>query len=125
MGKTALALNIAEHVGANEGKPVLIFSLEMSREQLAQRMLCSQATVDGQRLRRGNLSEADWQRLSHAIGRLSEAPIFIDDSPSATALDIRTRARRLKAEHGLSLIIIDYLQLVQGHGRVENRTRRC
>lgn len=123
MGKTALALNIAEHVGANEGKPVLIFSLEMSREQLAQRMLCSQATVDGQRLRRGNLSEADWQRLSHAIGRLSEAPIFIDDSPSATALDIRTRARRLKAEHGLSLIIIDYLQLVQGHGRVENRNQ--
>jgi len=86
-------------------------------------MLCSQATVDGQRLRRGNLSEADWQRLSHAIGRLSEAPIFIDDSPSATALDIRTRARRLKAEHGLSLIIIDYLQLVQGHGRVENRNQ--
>ena len=123
MGKTALALNIAEHVGANEGKPVLIFSLEMSREQLAQRMLCSQATVDGQRLRRGNLSEGDWQRLSHAIGRLSEAPIFIDDSPSATALDIRTRARRLKAEHGLSLIIIDYLQLVQGHGRVENRNQ--
>jgi replicative DNA helicase len=123
MGKTAFALNIAEHVGATEGKPVLIFSLEMSREQLAQRMLCSQATVDGQRLRRGNLLEADWERLSHAIGRLSEAPIFIDDSPSATALDIRTRARRLKAEQGLSLIIIDYLQLVQGHARSENRNQ--
>jgi replicative DNA helicase len=121
MGKTALALNIAEYVGLNERKPVLIFSLEMSREQLAARMLCSQASVDGQRLRRGNLTEADWPRLSNALGRLSEAPVFIDDTPSVSALEIRTRARRLKAEHGLGIVIIDYLQLVQGRARVENR----
>ncbi len=121
MGKTALALNIAEYVGLSERKPVLIFSLEMSREQLAARMLCSQASVDGQRLRRGNLTEADWPRLSNALGRLSEAPVFIDDTPSVSALEIRTRARRLKAEHGLGIVIIDYLQLVQGRARVENR----
>ncbi|MEA4882804.1 MAG: replicative DNA helicase [Clostridia bacterium] len=121
MGKTAFALNIAENVGLAQKKPVLIFSLEMSREQLAQRMLCSQSSVDGQKLRRGNLSDADWPRLSRALGRLSEAPIYIDDSPSITALEIRTRARRLKAEHGLALVVIDYLQLVQGRDRVENR----
>ena len=94
MGKTAFALNIAEHVGLVERKPVLVFSLEMSCEQLAQRMLCSQATVDGQKLRRGNLSDEDWNRLSFAIGKLSSAPIFIDDTPAITALEIRTRARR-------------------------------
>ena len=94
---------------------------EMSCEQLAQRMLCSQATVDGQKLRRGNLSDEDWNRLSFAIGKLSSAPIFIDDTPAITALEIRTRARRVKAEHGLALVIIDYLQLVQGRARVENR----
>jgi len=121
MGKTAFALNIAEHVGLVERKPVLVFSLEMSCEQLAQRMLCSQATVDGQKLRRGNLSDEDWNRLSFAIGKLSSAPIFIDDTPAITALEIRTRARRVKAEHGLALVIIDYLQLVQGRARVENR----
>lgn len=121
MGKTAFALNIAENVALSEKKPVLVFSLEMSCEQLAQRMLCSQATVDGQKLRRGNLNDDDWNRLSYAIGQLSAAPIFIDDTPSITALEIRTRARRVKAEHGLSLILIDYLQLVQGRARVESR----
>ncbi|OPZ64988.1 MAG: Replicative DNA helicase [Firmicutes bacterium ADurb.Bin506] len=121
MGKTAFALNMAEHVALVENKPVLVFSLEMSCEQLAQRMLCSQATVDGQRLRRGNLNDEDWSRLSYAIGRLSPAPIYIDDTPSIGTLEIRTRARRVKAEHGLALVVVDYLQLVQGRGRVENR----
>jgi len=121
MGKTAFALNMAEHVALVENKPVLLFSLEMSCEQLAQRMLCSQATVDGQRLRRGNLNDEDWSRLSYAIGRLSPAPIFIDDTPSIGTLEIRTRARRVKAEHGLALVVVDYLQLVQGRARVENR----
>jgi replicative DNA helicase len=121
MGKTAFALNIAEHVGVHEEKPVLIFSLEMSAEQLAQRMLCAQAAVDGQRLRRGNLTQQDWDRLSKAIGRLSEAPIFIDDTPTVSALEIRARSRRLKAEHGLALIVVDYLQLIQSRSRAESR----
>lgn len=121
MGKTALALNIAENVALADRKPVLVFSLEMSKEQLAQRMLCSQAGVDGQRLRRGLLTEQDWPRLSYALGRLSEAPIFIDDTPSVTALEIRARSRRLKAERGLALVVVDYLQLIQSRSRAENR----
>ncbi len=115
MGKTSLALNIASHVALNENLPVVVFSLEMSREQLAMRLLSAEARVDGQRLRRGGqLADEDWQRLSYGLGRLSEAPLYIDDSPTLTALDIRARSRRLKAESGLGLIVIDYLQLVQG-----------
>jgi len=121
MGKTSFALNIAAHAALNEKIPVIIFSLEMSREQLAMRLLSAEAKVDGQRLRRGQLVDEDWKRLSYGLGRLSEAPIFIDDSPSMTALDIRAKARRLKAEHGLGLVVIDYLQLVQGRGRAESR----
>lgn len=121
MGKTALALNMAQHAAMVERVPVLIFSLEMSKEQLAQRMLCAEARVDSQRLRKGDLRSDDWPRLSRALGDLSEAPIYIDDTPSVTALDIRARARRLRAEKGLGLIVIDYLQLIQGSGRAENR----
>lgn len=118
---TGLALNIASHVALNENLPVIIFSLEMSREQLAMRLLSAEARVDGQRLRRGQLADEDWQRLSYGLGRLSEAPLYIDDSPTLTALDIRARSRRLKAESGLGLIVIDYLQLIQGRARNENR----
>ncbi len=121
MGKTALALNIATHVALNDKKPVLIFSLEMSQDLLAQRMLCAQASVNAQELRRGNLTDSDWPKLSQAIGKASEAPIFIDDTPTISALEIRSRARKLKIEKGLGLIVIDYLQLIQGKGRTESR----
>ncbi len=121
MGKTSLALNVAAHAAINESIPVVIFSLEMSREQLAMRLLSAEAKVDGQRLRRGQLVDEDWKRLSYGLGRLSEAPIFIDDSPSLTALEIRAKARRLKVEHGLGLVLVDYLQLIQGRGRTESR----
>lgn len=124
MGKTSFALNIARNVGIRHHQPrdaVAVFSLEMSKEQLALRMLCAEARIDSSRLRRGYLDKNEWGRLVNAANDLSELPIFIDDSPGLTALDIRAKARRLQAEHGLSLIIIDYLQLLRGRGRVENR----
>jgi replicative DNA helicase len=114
MGKTALALNIAQHAAIEERLPVALFSLEMAKEQLAMRMLSSEAKVDSQRLRKGFLGETDWPKLTTAAGRLSEAPIFIDDTPSITALEVKAKARRLKAENGLGLIILDYLQLMKG-----------
>lgn len=121
VGKTALALNIAENVAIEGKKPVFICSLEMAAEQLAQRMISSRAKVDGQRLRRGLLANTDWYNITVAMGALSNAPIYIDDTSNMTTLDIRARARRLKAENNLSLIIIDYLQLITGKGRTENR----
>jgi len=121
MGKTTFALNMAENAAVNLKIPVIIFSLEMSQEQLAVKLLCSEAGVDNQRIRTGNLLEEDWPRLSHALGRLSEAMIFIDDSPGISALEIRAKARRIKSEHGLGLVIVDYLQLMQNRYRVENR----
>ena len=122
MGKTAFVLNIAEHVGIEAKVPVAIFSLEMSREQLAMRMLSSVSGVDGNRLRRGFISREDWPLLSRAAGKLSDAPIFIDDSAACTVLEIRAKARRLKAENGgLALVIVDYLQLIRGRDRTENR----
>jgi replicative DNA helicase len=124
MGKTSFALNIARNVGIRSRQPrdaVAIFSLEMSKEQLALRMLCAEARIDSSRLRRGYLDKNEWGRLVNGANDLSELPIFIDDSPGLTALDIRAKARRLQAEHGLSLIIVDYLQLLRGRGRVENR----
>jgi len=126
MGKTAFALNIARNVAANFGGPreaVAIFSLEMSKEQIALRMLCSEGRIDSNDLRRGYIGSRDprWGRLVNAANNLYDLPIFIDDTPSLTALDIRAKARRLQAEHGLSLIIIDYLQLLRGRGRIENR----
>lgn len=114
MGKTAFALNIAQHAAINEGVPVAVFSLEMSKEQLALRMLSSEARVDSQRLRKGFLGETDWPKLTAAAGSLSDALIFIDDTPAITALEMKAKARRLKAEHGLGLIILDYLQLMKG-----------
>ncbi|MGE5581588.1 MAG: replicative DNA helicase [Bacillota bacterium] len=121
MGKTTFALNIAQYTAINLKIPAVIFSLEMSKEQLALKLLCSEAGVDNQRIRTGTLMDSDWPRLSHALGSLSEAAMFIDDTPGITALDIRARARRIKAEHGLGLIIIDYLQLMQSRNRSENR----
>jgi replicative DNA helicase len=121
MGKTTFALNIAQFASVDLKIPVVVFSLEMSKEQLALKLLCSEAGVDNQRIRTGTLMDADWPRLSHALGSLSEAAMFIDDTPGISALEIRARARRIKAEHGLGLIIIDYLQLMQSKTRSENR----
>jgi len=121
MGKSALASCIAEHVGVIEKKPVAFFSLEMSKEQLVQRMLCSHARVDAHKVRTGFLSQADWPRLVSAAGKLSEAPIYIDDTPGITVLELRAKARRLKAQYDIKLIILDYLQLMQGPARSENR----
>ncbi len=116
MGKTAFALNLLENATTHSEKPVTaaIFSLEMSKEQLVQRLLCSIARVDAGRLRTGHLGESDWPKLTMAAGQLTEAQIFIDDTPAITVLELRSKARRLKAEHGLGLIIVDYLQLMRG-----------
>jgi replicative DNA helicase len=122
MGKTAFSLNIAQHVGIQVGRPVAIFSLEMSKEQLVLRMLCAEARIDSSKLRTGFLSREDWPRLTKAAGTLSEARIYIDDTPAQSSLDIRAKARRLRAElDDLALIVIDYLQLMQGRSRSENR----
>ena len=121
MGKTAFSMNIAQNAAISKNTPVAIFSLEMSKSQLVQRMLCSEARVDAHNLRKGRLAESDWPTLSMAAGRLSSAPIFIDDSASATSLEIKAKARRLKAQHDLGLIIIDYMQLMQNSSRAENR----
>ncbi len=114
MGKTAFALNIAQYAAIQEAVPVAIFSLEMAKEQLAMRMLASEARVDSQRMRKGFLGETDWPKLTTAAGSLSDALIFIDDTPAISALEMKAKARRLKAEHGLGLVILDYLQLMKG-----------
>jgi replicative DNA helicase len=121
MGKTALALNIARNAAVDGGVPVAIFSLEMSKEQLSLRMLCAEASIDSSRLRSGFFSMEDWERVTDAAGILSAAPIFIDDSASLSAMDVRAKARRLKMEKNIGLIIIDYLQLMQGRAGAERR----
>ena len=123
MGKTSFALNVAQHVGIKTDRSVGLFSLEMSKEQLFMRMLTAEAEVDSHRFRGGFLSERDYGRLSTALGRLADAKVFIDDSAGLGVLEMRAKARRLKAEHGLDLLVIDYLQLMQGRGRFENRTQ--
>ncbi len=121
MGKTALALNIAQHAAIQHQIPVAIFSLEMSKEQLALRMLCSEAKVNAQKVRTGFLSELEWSRLIGAADLLSKARIFIDDTPAISVLEMRAKARRLKTEHGLGLVMVDYLQLMRGRGQSERR----
>ena len=121
MGKTSFCLNVAQYASAKTGETVGIFSLEMAKEQLVLRMLCADARVDAHRLRTGNLQEKDWARLAKAYADLSASKIFIDDSATLTPLEMRAKCRRLAAEHGLGLIVVDYLQLVSGAGRVENR----
>jgi replicative DNA helicase len=124
VGKTSLAMDIARHAAVHAKVPVGVISLEMSKEQLVDRMICSEANVDLWRMRTGRLSEQgsdDFARIGHALGVLSEAPIWIDDSPTSSILEIRTKARRLQMEHGLGLIIVDYLQLMESKTRIENR----
>ena len=115
MGKTAFTLNIAQNVGVRQHKTVAFFSLEMSQEQLVQRLLCQIAHIDSQKLRTGQLnSDEEWTRLTDACDKLYESPIYIDDTPGISVAEMRSKARRLKSEHGLDLIIVDYLQLMQG-----------
>lgn len=125
MGKTAFCLNIATHVALQDKKPVLIFSLEMSKEQLVQRMLCSEAEVDAQRIRTGEIQPQDFAKISEAMGRLGEAPLYIDDTPGVTLMELRAKARKLKMELGdIGLMVIDYLQLMEArdaNSRGDNR----
>ena len=125
MGKTALALNIAEHVAVHQKKTVGLFSLEMSKEQLVDRLISSIGQIDSWKLRNGKLNDDDFRNLNEAYGLLAEANLYIDDAGSATIMEVRAKARRLQVEHGLDLIVIDYLQLMQGssRGNVENRVQ--
>ncbi len=123
MGKTAFALNIAQYASmyAEPRCPVAVFSLEMSKEQLVTRLLCSEARVDASRLRTGNLLEGEWEKIMHGAEKLFEAQLFIDDTPAISVLEMRAKARRLKAEHGIGMIVVDYLQLMRGGGSPESR----
>ena len=121
MGKTAMGLNIAQYAAVQRHVPVAIFNLEMSKDQLVNRMLSSEVMVDSQRMRTGKLEDDDWNKVAQALAPLSEAPIYIDDTPGVSVMDIRAKCRRLKLEKNLGLVVIDYLQLMQGRGRVESR----
>ena len=121
MGKTTLALNIAAHAAMRHGRTVGVFSLEMSHQQLFSRMLCAEARVDAHRLRTGRVGKDEWDRIIKSFAELSETPIFIDDTPGATITEMRAKSRRLKLERGLDLLIVDYLQLMQGRGRYDSR----
>jgi replicative DNA helicase len=121
MGKSALALNIAQYAAIRNKVPVAFFSLEMSKEQLALRMICTEALIDSNRLRVGKLGDDEWERLAECIGPLSDAPIYIDDTPGISVTELRTKCRRLKLEKGLGLVVVDYLQLMSGATRTDNR----
>ena len=121
MGKTALALNIAYHAAVNEETPVAFFSLEMAKEQLCMRLICASGGFNNHDLRRGQIKPEDWPKLTEACSRLSDAPIFIDDSSGISVLEMKAKARRLKQQHNIGLIIVDYMQLMTGPGRAENR----
>lgn len=123
MGKTTLAVQICQHIALHEKLPAALFSLEMSKEQLVTRMICSEAKVDAHRLRTGYLHQDDWQRVGEGISRLAEAPIYIDDTPDISAMEMRAKCRRLKAEHGLGVVMIDYMQLMRSHKKTENRNQ--
>ena len=121
MGKTALALNLASHAAIQNGKRVGVFSLEMAHQQLFLRLLCAEAKIDAHRLRTGRIGKEQWQDIIRIYGPLSEAPIFIDDTPGVSIMEMRAKSRRLKREHGLDLLIVDYLQLMRGNGRYDSR----
>ncbi|MFV0259444.1 MAG: replicative DNA helicase [Acidimicrobiales bacterium] len=122
MGKTAFALGMAANSAMKDQRPVLIFTLEMGQLELSQRLLCSDALVDSGRVKTGRLDESEWNRITHAVGRLAEAPIFIDDNAHTTVMDIRAKARRLKSRHGdLGMVIVDYIQLMSGRSSAESR----
>jgi replicative DNA helicase len=121
MGKTTLALNVAAHAALRNGRTVGVFSLEMSHQQLFQRMLCAEARVDAHRLRTGRIGKDEWDRIIKTYSELSETPMYIDDTPGATITEMRAKSRRLKLERGLDLIIVDYLQLMSGRGRYDSR----
>src|SRR3989454_9186558 len=121
MGKTALALNVVQHAGIEHNVGIAVFSLEMSKEQLVQRLLCSEGLVDAQRLRRGQLRDDDYPKLARAAGLLGTAPIWIDDSAMLTPLAMRSKARRLRAEHDIGMVVVDYLQMMQGPTDSESR----
>ncbi len=121
MGKTALALNIAQYAAIHGGVTTAVFSLEMSKEQLCNRMLCSEAAVDSSKMRRGHIYQEDWPKLIDAAGLLSDAPIFIDDTPALSVLEMRAKSRRIKADNNLGLVVVDYLQLMRGRARIDSR----
>jgi len=123
MGKSTLAMNFAQNVAMQAGLPVVLFSLEMSWMEIVQRMICAEARVNTGSIRNGRLNEAEWRRVSHAVGRLAEAPIFIDDTPSIMMAEIRAKCRRLKSKHGLGMVIVDYIQLMTSPRRNENRVQ--
>ena len=117
MGKSAFALNIATNAAVRANAPVAIFSLEMSKEQMTNRILCSEAMVDSNKVRTGKIEDDDWQKLAEASGELSTAQIFIDDTPGISAMEIRAKCRKLKLEKNIGLVVIDYIQLVQGSNK--------
>jgi replicative DNA helicase len=121
VGKSTLGLDVARHAAVKAGVPTVVFSLEMSKTELVQRLMCAECTVDMQRLRTGRMEESDWTRLTRSLGKLADAPLFIDDSPGTTMMEIRAKCRRLKQRHGLGLVVVDYLQLMQPSKRFENR----
>jgi replicative DNA helicase len=123
VGKTSLALNMAQHVAVSEKMPVAVFSLEMSRWDLTLRLVCTEAKVNSQQVRTGRLTETDWSKIASAMGILSEGQIYIDDRPTLTSLELRARARRLKSKYDIKLVVVDYIQLMYGSGRSENRTQ--
>jgi len=118
---STMGLDIARHAAVKAGVPTVVFSLEMSKTELVQRLMCAECTVDMQRLRTGRMEESDWTRLTRSLGKLADAPLFIDDSPGTTMMEIRAKCRRLKQRHGLGLVVVDYLQLMQPSRRFENR----
>jgi replicative DNA helicase len=121
VGKSTLGLDVARHAAVKAGVPTVVFSLEMSKTELVQRLMCAECTVDMQRLRTGRMEESDWTRLTRSLGKLADAPLFIDDSPGTTMMEIRAKCRRLKQRHGLGLVVVDYQQLMQPSRRFENR----
>ncbi len=121
VGKSTLGLDVARHAAVRASVPTVVFSLEMSRTELVQRLMCAECTVDMQRLRTGRMEESDWTRLTRSLGKLADAPLFIDDSPGTTMMEIRAKCRRLRQRHGLGLVVVDYLQLMQPSKRFESR----